>query len=108
MGLCFRTLGNYTPFCTRDEINAARYHQQDPNNMIFVQFHPLRRFCRMQRQWRKKEFGEPMDPWEAISNTSISFHLVKDPIYMRRIDTVLYPNGPVGNYCAKRANNSKY
>lgn len=97
MGQCLKTLGiTYPPIETQDSENATRYHQRDPNCML----KPVKRgYANKQKRWREKTYHEPKDPFLAVSNHSISFHLIKTPAYMRRMDVLLYPQGNMGQYC---------
>lgn len=95
MGQCMKRFDNILPFSTSDGMGAARYHQADPNHLLDDDegLKPsVRRFLHSQRRWRQRVLGEPKDSFQAVSNTTISFHLVKDPNYMYAIDSFLYHN----------------
>lgn len=107
MSFCFtETLGLKNAIVkTREmETNAARYHEVEPNVNLTDYLSRTNRkahfcFLRDQRKWRIEELGEPKDQLEAISNSSIAFHSVKEANYMRLIDRILYPQGYIGRSC---------
>lgn len=105
VGECFREMGVLPRETFDDVTGAGRYHHADPQRLLhWTPVWSLHRFLNgIQRRWRQMYLGEPVDRWQAVSDSSIVFHWIKTPTYMRRMDRLLYPAGPIATqYCRQQ------
>ena len=95
LGRCFWELGIRSTPTTIDVHGKPRYLHYDPRYLADPNNYnqQLHKFYRKQHDWLTREFHVTASQHglDAISETSIAFHLIKTPDYMRRIHGWLYP-----------------
>ncbi|KAL3924605.1 MAG: hypothetical protein SGILL_000947 [Bacillariaceae sp.] len=100
MGVCLKAVLNVTGHDTRDLEGRERFFGVDPvlraalrrrkrGEPIFGEQYKV--YLRSQLRWQQRRFGwSPIYGVEAISPQSISFHLVKPAVKMKRYERLIY------------------
>eukprot|EP00522_Entomoneis_paludosa_P001980 CAMPEP_0172472210 /NCGR_PEP_ID=MMETSP1065-20121228/68219_1 /TAXON_ID=265537 /ORGANISM="Amphiprora paludosa, Strain CCMP125" /LENGTH=407 /DNA_ID=CAMNT_0013230341 /DNA_START=301 /DNA_END=1524 /DNA_ORIENTATION=+ len=101
---CFKDILNVSGFDTRDASGAHRYHQLPVDR--YMLFPHKKKFgistflFKSAMEFMQKEHGFPL-LWgsDYLSNSSISFHMLKSPFDLKRYEVLLYGDGEAQKAC---------
>ena len=95
LGYCFRTIAGVLGNNTVDLEGSQRFHGMDPS-FVATSKGDTGFFQHVYEYWGKRFVGGFQTGMNLTSANSISFHLLKYPVWLRRHHAILYKSCPAG------------
>ena len=94
LGSCLQSISGIVGNNTVDQYGSQRFHGMDPQ--FVASFKGARGYFKKIYEYWAKQFGGYKVGMNLTSSESISFHLLKYPIWLKRHHAILYKSCPLG------------